>query len=1037
MSGKEKKQQVSYDRTKSLGKGIIIPVFAIALLLFSGLVVVSNYTSSKRALEIQKNEARSIAHAIAYAAQTVPNLTQLNRFVSSLGGHPQIKSIHVIDDYKDSIIASTDFVAIGSTVSKFRTLTLSAIDRDTLNLPVGSFHSDDSHRSLSFSDQVDLSRWEQSNLKSNYGRVIITIDRRIADEQVSTFSHINTAVAALCVVLLLACILALVKKQILHPLQRIENGLIAHFKEDTPFRKPNLPNNEIGHIAGLLEKTFDTILEQKHQATELSRHLQFQKDTLDLHAIVSETNEKGEITYANEAFCEISGFTWEEIAGKNHRILNSSLHPFEFWKHMYREVVKKGYWNGEVRNRAKDGSFYWVNTSIAAFKNDKGKIERFVSIRTDITALKEAEFKMIKANAEIERSLEIAQKAQEEAEYAANAKSQFLATMSHEIRTPMNGMIGVLHLMEEDLPAEKVELLQTAKNSANDLLVLINDILDFSKIEAGKMELEAIEFDGLDLIENICDLHATTAHNKQLDLVIESDPNVVNTLKGDPVRIRQIVSNLIGNAIKFTEKGFVSASIELKQSHYRISITDTGIGINSDSKDQLFESFTQENSSTSRKFGGTGLGLSICKKLVELMNGRIWVESLLGHGSCFSFEIPRDGPIQQCKIGSTASTLRDKNVLLVNLDSHTRIFLERHLDHWDANTYLWNNMPSEAPKFDVVVLDPSRLAKEKTPWESIRPKLDLTNEHILVTVSGVGSENEEIVLDEPVRSLTKPIHASRLLTALTSQKASKTENRGSKTRSNSFSKLKILVVDDNFTNRLIATKMMKQRHSIDADSASSGEEAIEMITNNSYDIIFMDCMMPDMDGYTATRLLREGKAGKDKANTPIIALTANVMSGDREKCEEAGMDDYIAKPIDPTDIARILETWNTKKKQPEAKPTKDKSSPLDIDKLTALYKGNQSDVHEVLTLFVECMQENMKQLQQAILQGDTEEDVRFYAHRIRGSAAEIGASNLSKISASMEEFCLSNQTEEAAKLFPEISSEVAKVESAITAYFKG
>lgn len=1037
MSGKAKDQQLSYNRTKSLGKGIIVPVFAIALLLFSGLVVVSNYTSTQRALEIQKNEARSIAHAIAYAAQTVSDLKQLNRFVSSLGGHPQINSIHVIDDNTNSIIASTDLVAIGSTVSKFRTLTLSPTDRDTLELSVGRFNTDDSLRSLSFSDRVDLGRWDSQNLKSNYGRVIITIDRRIADQQVSTFSLINTAVAALCLILLLSFILALVKKQILHPLQSIENGLITPFEGGTSFKKPDLPNNEIGHIAELLEKTFETILEQKHKATELSRHLQFQKDTLDLHAIVSETNAKGEITYANKAFCEISGFSWEEIAGKNHRILNSALHPFEFWKHMYREVTKKGYWNGEVRNRAKDGSFYWVSTSIAAFRNDEGKIERFVSIRTDITALKEAEFKMLKANAEIERSLEIAQKAQEQAEHAATVKSQFLATMSHEIRTPMNGMIGVLHLMEEDLPEEKAELLQTAKNSANDLLVLINDILDFSKIEAGKMELESIDFDGLDLIESICDLHATTAHNKQLDLVIESDPNVVHTLNGDPVRIRQIVSNLIGNAIKFTDKGFVSVSIEMNKTDYRICVTDTGIGIKSETKETLFDSFTQENSSTSRKFGGTGLGLSICKKLVELMNGKIWVESLLGHGSCFTFEIPRKGPIEQCKMGSNASTLNNKNVLLINLDSHTRIFFERHLEHWSANTYLWNSMPTTAPKFDIVVLDPSRLVEEKAPWDFIKQKLDLADEHILVTVAGVGAENAELALNEPTYNLTKPIHSSRLLSALTSQKTSKPSNKRSKTRSNSFAELKILVVDDNYTNRLIAAKMMKQRHGIEADSASSGKEAIEMIKNQNYDIVFMDCMMPEMDGYTATRLIREDEAGKEKSNIPIIALTANAMTGDREKCEESGMDDYIAKPIDPTDIARILETWSTKKKPTAPKSPSTMDGLVDFDKLADFYKGNQGDINEVLRLFIECMQENMSQLQQAIEQKDTHENIRFFAHRIRGSAAEIGANSLSQISASMEEFCIANQREKATRLLPEVCSEVTKVEDAITAYFKG
>lgn len=932
MNGKGKIKQTPYLRSKSLGKGITIPVFAIALILFSGLVVASHYTSAQRAIEIQKNQARSIAHTIAYAAQAVPDLKQLNKFISSIGGHPEIKSIHVVDDASKTILASTDFIAIGSTVSKFRTLTLSETDKETLELPVGLFHFNDRRNSLSYSGNIDLSHWEKRNIPSNDGRVIITIDRRIANEQVSTFSHFNTAVAALCVILLLASILALIRKHVLQPLQSIENGLTDHFKGERPFKRPDLPNNEIYHIAELLEQSLETIDKQSRNADELARNLSFQKETLDLHAIVSETNAKGEITYANEAFCEISGYTWDELVGKNHRILNSFLHPIEFWKHMYREVSKKGYWNGEVRNRAKDGSFYWVNTSIAAFKTDDGKTERYVSIRTDITALKEAEFKMIKANAEIEHSLELAQRAQEEAEYAARAKSQFLATMSHEIRTPMNGMIGVLHLMEEDLPEEKAKLLQTAKSSANDLLVLINDILDFSKIEAGKMELESINFDGLDLIENACDLHATTAYNKRLDIVIESDPSIVNTIQGDPVRIRQIVSNLIGNAIKFTEKGFISVSIELTEMYYRISVTDTGIGIAPQKIDSIFNSFTQENSSTSRKYGGTGLGLSICKKLVDLMDGRIWVESLLGHGSCFTFEIPRQGPITKCTIGSRAKDLNCKNILLLGLDAHTKIFIERHLDHWKANAHIWESDSPFLPAIDIVVLDPTKLTQNDNSWLTVKPSIPLVDDYKLVTISAVAADDQPIVLAEPSRTLTKPIHASRLLDALTCTETSKTLKKREIKRKNSFAHLNILIVDDNFTNRLIAAKMIKQRHGIEADTAASGEEAIKMIKGSTYDIIFMDCMMPDMDGYTATRLIREGEAGKEKANTPVIALTANAMSGDREKCEKAGMDDYICKPVDPTDIARALETWNSKKKQPASDFPPEGPSSLDFEK---------------------------------------------------------------------------------------------------------
>ncbi len=1023
----------------SLGKRILGPVFAIAVILFTGLVALANYTSDHRALELQKSEVRSIALAINYAAQTVPDLQQLNRFVTSLGGHAEIESIHVIDDNKDTIVASTDFVAIGKSVSIFRTLTLSPTDRATLELATGTFHEEDRLQTLTFCDQIDLSRWMPESLATNYGRVIITLDRRIGNEQVSRFSQAYTAAALVCVLFLLASILALIKKHVLGPLQSIDRELDSYFKSGRPFKKPELANDEMGHLAEHLENTFATIVAQNQKATRLTNDLCFQKETLDHHAIVSETDARGSITYVNNAFCELSGYSSDELIGRNHRILNSRLHPKEFWKNMYRELAKKGVWRGEVRNKAKDGTFYWVNTTVAAYKNSEGQIERFVSIRTDITALKDAEFTLQKANAEIEQSLELAKDAKAHAENAAKAKTQFLATMSHEIRTPMNGLIGVLHLIEEDLPQEKVELLQTAKDSADDLLVLINDILDFSKIDANKMELESIEFDGLELIENVCDLHAPTAHDKQIDLAIESDPSIEYTLTGDPVRLRQIISNLVGNALKFTEQGFVSVSIGLEEKFYRITVTDTGIGIQPEHHKTLFDSFTQENSSTTRKFGGTGLGLSICKKLVTLMGGQIWIESELGKGSKFIFEIPREGPILKQEISEGETSFEGSNVLLVETDSHSKATLERHLNHWGLKVFTWDNNSKDLPKFQFVIIGPQKTADSANHWKSIKEQIELKESYQLIALKGVGTDAPDINLDEPVQTLGLPIHRNKLLAALNLKASSKVDFKPQETKTADLSELKVLVVDDNFTNRFIATKIIKQRHKIDADSAESGAEAIEMIRSKRYDIVFMDCMMPEMDGYTATGMIRNGEAGKQNSGIPIVALTANAMSGDREICQEAGMDDYIVKPLDPRDVARVLEKWghNRETAIPSTETAGDSASgesPVDFEKISKIYRGDQEAIHEMLEIFEECMEENMDLLYQAVNFQETEEDLRFYAHRIKGSAGEIGAYRLSQLSQTMEERCIENRHEDAAALYPEISTAANEVRDAIIAY---
>ncbi|MDQ8179225.1 ATP-binding protein [Pelagicoccus sp. SDUM812005] len=1027
-----KGQAITQGNASSLGRSILVPVFATALLLFAGIVAVATYTSNQRSLELQKNEARSIAHAITYAVQTVPDLHQLNRFVTSLGGHSNIHSIHIVKDPQGTLVASTNLVAIGKSVSTFKTLTRHPLDQAILDLSPGVFYEDSQSQTLTFCDQVDLSRWESESLSTVYGRVLISLDHGAGQPLGATLVYLNTAAASASVLVLLVCVFILLKRKVLQPLQSIANGLDSHFGDGQPFRTPDLPDNEIGQLARHLENTFQTIIEQNRKAAELTRDLLFQKDTLDHHAIVSETDVRGRITYANRAFCEISGYSQDELIGQDHRILNSRLHPVEFWKHMYRQVDKRGYWHGEIRNRTKDGNFYWGNTTIAAFKNEKGEIERYVSIRTDITALKEAEFNMLKKNSEIEHALQLAQKAKFDAEKAARAKAQFLATMSHEIRTPMNGLIGVLHLLEEDLPSDKVELLQTAKNSADDLLVLINDILDFSKIEAGKMELESIEFDGMQLIESVCDLHATTAHNKQIDLAIHCAPGIQHKLTGDPVRIRQIVSNLIGNAIKFTEHGFVAVALEMTSHSYRISVTDTGVGLKQENAQEIFSSFTQENASTTRKFGGTGLGLSICKKLVELMGGSISVESQIGSGSTFSFEIPRSGPIAKSRFDK--ASLKGKNVLLVAPDSHTKQTAEIHLKHWGLETFTWSGGDAQLPRFDFVILDTQWGNRKETSWETIQPAIDLAENYSLIEINGVGADLTEAHAQQAHKRLSKPLSPRKLLEALDASPSCKTPRGKESSENKSYAHLRILIVDDNFTNRLIASKMMTQRHGIKPDTAASGTEALEKTQSDRYDLIFMDCMMPEMDGYETTKRIRAGESGPLNVEAPIIALTANAMTGDREKCESAGMNDYMAKPVDPRDLARMLESWSVKGRQAAPKPTGQKTLPLDMDKIRKVYRGNHSAIIEMLEIFDESIEDNLHLLGRALQFADTEEDVRFYAHRIRGSAAEMGASRLSSISQKMEEHCLENRLQAAESCFPAVQLAVKEVQDAIRNY---
>lgn len=362
---------------------------------------------------------------------------------------------------------------------------------------------------------------------------------------------------------------------------------------------------------------------------ETLRYLEMYRSIVDRHAIVAETDTTGTILFANEQFCRISGYEKEELIGNNHRILNSGLHPTSFWKDMFKTIANNETWRGEICNRTKDGSLYWVDTTIAALKNHNGKIRGYFAVRHDITALKIA---------------------REEAQAASEAKSQFLANMSHEIRTPMTAILGFADLLADeftklDSPAICVDYINTVKRNGEHLLSIINDILDISKIEANKMELERIDASPAQIVEEVMSLMRSKAIEKGISITSILNNNLPDVILSDPTRIRQILMNLVGNAIKFTEKGSVtleSSFIESPHPHLRFAIRDTGIGMTPEQVARLFTAFSQADATTSRRFGGSGLGLQISKRLADMLGGDVHVNSVFGKGSEFVFELRLD-----------------------------------------------------------------------------------------------------------------------------------------------------------------------------------------------------------------------------------------------------------------------------------------------------------------------------------------------------------------------------------------------------------